>query len=90
MGLLGLLLTFPVSGPIITAKAAIRTVVDEAERQLYDEGAIRTQLGEAERAFRAGEIGEDEFAEREEELLQRLVDARRWRMEKAQGQGGRG
>ena len=88
MGLLGILLTFPVSGPMLTAKAAIKTVIDEAERQLYDESAIRDQLGAAERAFSEGEIGEEEFAEREEALLQRLVDARRWRMEKAQGQGG--
>ncbi len=88
MGLFGLLLTFPVSGPILTAKAAIRTVVNEAERQLYDVEAIRNQLAEAERAHRAGEIDEEEFAEREEALLERLVEARRWQMEKAQRQGG--
>ena len=88
MGLLGILLTFPVSGPVLTAKAAIRTIVDEAERQLYDEAAIQQQLAEAERAYSAKEIDEEEFAEREEALLQRLVDARRWRMDKAQSRGG--
>ena len=88
MGLLGILLTFPVSAPILTAKATIRTIVQEAERQLYDEGAIQQQLADVERSYRAGEIGEDEFADAEEALLQRLVDARRWRMEKAQGRGG--
>lgn len=89
MGLLGILLTFPVSGPVLTAKAAIKTLVNEAERQLYDESAIRKQLEDAEREHRAGEIDEEEFAEREEALLQRLVDARRWRMEKAQQAGGK-
>ena len=88
MGLLGILLTFPVSGPILTAKAAIMTIVDEAERQLYDEAAIQKQLAEAERSYRTKEIDEEEFAEREEALLQRLVEARRWRMDKAAGQGG--
>ena len=88
MGLLGILLTFPVSGPILTAKAAIKTIVDEAERQLYDESAIQKQLAEAERAYREKEIDEEEFATREEVLLQRLVDARRWRMNKAQSHGG--
>lgn len=88
MGLLGILLTFPVSGPILTAKATIQTILDEAERQLYDENAIQKSLAEAERAYRAKEIDEEEFADREEALLQRLVDARRWRLEKAQKQGG--
>ena len=90
MGLLGILLTFPVSGPLLTAKAAIKTVINEAERQLYDESAIRQQLADAERLYSRGEIDEEEFAEREEALLQRLVDARRWRMEKAQSTGGEG
>ena len=88
MGLLGILLTFPVSGPILTAKSAIKTLVDEAERQLYDESAIQRQLADAERAYSAKEIDEAEFADREEALLQRLVDARRWRMDKAASQGG--
>jgi hypothetical protein len=87
MGLLGTLLTFPVSGPILAARAAITTVVNEAERQLYDESVIREQLDQAERAHRAGSISDDEFAETEEALLERLVDARRWRMAKAQRSG---
>jgi hypothetical protein len=87
MGLLGTLLTFPVSGPILTAKATITTIVREAERQLYDEAAIHEQLEQAERAHRAGEMSEAEFADAEEVLLQRLVDARRWRLEKAQNSG---
>jgi hypothetical protein len=89
MGLLGTLLTFPVSGPILTAKAAIKTIVEEAERQLYDEGAIRKQLVEVERAHQAGEIDEQAFADEEEALLQRLVEARRWRIERSQRGGGR-
>ena len=90
MGLLGTILTFPVSGPILTAKAAIKTIVNEAERQLYDQSAIRRQLAEAERAHLAGEISEAEFAEAEEALLERLVEARRWQLEKAEtSDGGR-
>ncbi len=88
MGLFGILLTFPVSGPILTAKAAIKTIVNEAERQLYDEGAIQRQLSEVEREYREGRISEEEFAEREEALLERLLEARRWRMENAQSKGG--
>jgi len=84
MGLLGTLLTFPVSGPVLTAKAAIKTILNEAERQLYDEGAIREQLAELEHAHRSGAIDEPEFAEQEEALLERLLEARRWRLEKGQ------
>ena len=88
MGLLGILLTFPVSGPVLAAKAAIGTVLHEAERQLYDEEAIRGALTEAERAFKAGEIGAEDYEEREEMLLQRLIEARRWHMEQAEKEGG--
>jgi Gas vesicle protein G len=83
MALLGILLTFPVSGPVLTAKAAIKTIFTEAERQLYDQAAIQEQLAMVERAYRAGELTEAEFADREEALLERLVEARRWRLEKA-------
>src|SRR3954447_2794171 len=88
MGLLGILLTFPVSGPILTAKAAISTVIGEAERQFYDEGAIREQLAAAEREFAVGAIDKEEFASCEEALLERLLEARRRRIDKAQSKGG--
>jgi hypothetical protein len=84
MGLIGTILTFPVSGPILTAQAALKTIVNEAERQLYDQSAIRRQLADAERARLAGEISEEEFVETEEALLERLVEARRWQLEKAE------
>ena len=77
MGLLGILLTFPVSAPILTANAAIRTIINEAERQLYDEASIRQQLSAAERDHRTGALTSEQFAEIEESLLERLVEARR-------------
>jgi Gas vesicle protein G len=83
MGLFGILLTFPVSGPVLTAKAAIKTIINEAERQLYDQAAIQEELAMVDRAYRAGELTEAEFAGREEALLERLIEARRWHLEKA-------
>jgi hypothetical protein len=66
------LLTFPISGPMWVA----RVVLDEAERQYYDEGAIHRQMAELEEAFDRGDINRDTFDRREEALLQRLLEAR--------------
>lgn len=66
------LLTFPISGPMWVAQV----VLDEAERQYYDEAAIHRQMAELEDSFNAGDIDRDTFERREEALLQRLIDAR--------------
>lgn len=66
------LLTFPISGPMWVAKV----VLDEAERQYYDEAAIHRQMSELEEAFDRGDINRDTFDRREEALLQRLLEAR--------------
>lgn len=89
MGLLTLLLTFPVSGPVMVAKAAIQTVVGEAEKEFYDEGLIQRQLAEAERQLQAGEIDDEEFAQVEENLLERLLESRR-RRQQAEREGSDG
>ncbi len=47
-------------------------VADRAEEELYDEGAIMTQLTELYKKLEAGAISEDDFALREEELVERL------------------
>ena len=75
MGLLKLL-TFPVSGPVVGAKWIMQTLVDEAERQYYDPAAISRQMADLETEHRAGRIDDDEFDRREEELLERLLEAR--------------
>ena len=77
MGLLKLL-AFPVSGPLAVAQV----LLDEAERQLYDEDAIRRQLAEVEQQFAGGEISDEEFERREEELLERLLEAREYHRRK--------
>ena len=82
------LLTFPVSGPVLGTKWVLQTVLDEAERQYYDTGAIQEQLAALERSFEAGEIGAEDFDEQEEQLLQRLLEARDYHQRKqAEGRG---
>ena len=70
------LLTFPLS--------IAQVLLNEAERQMYDEAAIRRQMAEAEEQFRAGEIDGDEFEERETALLERLLEAREYHRAKAE------
>ena len=71
MGLLRML-AFPLTGPMWVA-GVLR---DEAERQFYDVEAIRRQMMALEQERRLGQIDEQTFGEREEALLQRLIDAR--------------
>lgn len=67
-GLLGLPLA-PVRGVLWVAEQ----VKDQAEEQYYDPVRIRTQLERVDEARRAGEVSEEEAAELENELLQRLM-----------------
>ena len=76
------LLTFPVSGPIIGMKWVLQTLHSEAERQYYDEGAIRKEMADLESRLRAGQISDREFDRREEALFERLLAAREYRRRK--------
>jgi hypothetical protein len=81
MGLLKLL-TFPVSGPALGGKWVLQTLLDEAERQYYDEAAIRQQMAALESDFQAGRLSDAEFDQREEALLERLLEARQYHQRK--------
>jgi Gas vesicle protein G len=75
VGLLTRVLTLPLA-PAQGLVWVVGRVVEEAEAELYDEDRIRRQLVELELAFDLGEIGENDYAEREDDLLQRLAIAR--------------
>jgi hypothetical protein len=72
MGFWTRLLTFPISGPLWV----MEQVVAEAERQLYDEDAIRGQLAELEMRYEYGEIDDEQLERAEDELIERLRVAR--------------
>ena len=76
MGLLGNLLTLPVMGPIKGIIWIAEKVVEQAEREAYNEDNVRGQLMELELRLDLGEITEEEYAVAEEELLARLRVAR--------------
>jgi hypothetical protein len=71
-GLLGLPLA-PVRGVVWLAEQ----IRQQAEDQYYDPARIRAQLERIDEARRSGELSEEECAELENELLQRLMTRRR-------------
>jgi hypothetical protein len=70
-GLLGLPLA-PVRGVVWLAQQ----IQEQAEEQYYDPARIRAQLEQVDEARRSGELSEEECAEIENELLQRLMTRR--------------
>ena len=70
-GLLGLPLA-PVRGVLWLAEQ----VREQAEEQFYDPARIRAQLDRVDEARRSGELSDEECAELENELLQRLMHRR--------------
>jgi hypothetical protein len=76
MGLLGRLLTLP-AAPLQGVWWVMDQVVKEAERQYYDEGAIRQALDELDASLQSGAVSQAEHDAAEQELLDRLFASRR-------------
>ena len=69
------LLTFPVTAPVSGLKWVSEQVLAEAERQYYDETAIRQEMLELEGCRERQLISESEFELRSEQLFERLLEA---------------
>jgi gas vesicle protein GvpG len=76
VGLLGEVLLLPFA-PVRGSLWVIGRVAEEAERQYFDPAAVHGELAGLERQLMDGEIDEDEFDRREDELLDRLDLAER-------------
>ena len=72
MGLFTGLLTLPLA-PVRGVVWVAEQVMDEADRQLYDEANIRRELLQLELEYEDGRLSEEERTEREEELFERLA-----------------
>jgi hypothetical protein len=75
MGLITGLLTLPLA-PVRGTVWVAERILEQAESEFYDEGAIRAQLMEIEAAREAGEIDEATATEAEDVLLERLIGRR--------------
>ncbi|MFF9089092.1 gas vesicle protein GvpG [Streptomyces sp. NPDC014991] len=71
MGLISEVLMLPFA-PVRGSAWAVRQVLQEAERIYYDPATVRAELARLEEQLEAGEITEEEFDRREDELLDRL------------------
>jgi hypothetical protein len=76
VGLIGEVLMLPFA-PVRGSAWAVRQVLREAERIYYDPATVRADLARLEEQLEAGEITEEEFDRREDELLDRLEIALR-------------
>jgi Gas vesicle protein G len=75
MGLITGLLTLPLA-PVRGTVWVAEKILEQAESEFYDEGAIRAQLMQIEAAREAGEIDEEEAARLEDMLIERLIEGR--------------
>jgi hypothetical protein len=71
MGLFTGLLTLPLA-PVRGVVWVAEQVVEELDRQLYDEDSIRRELLQLELEYEDGMIGEEERQMKEQELMERL------------------
>nr|WP_282580160.1 gas vesicle protein GvpG [Natroniella sulfidigena] len=59
----------------------VKLVYDQAVDEYYNEDKIKEKLLRISLKYDRGEISEAEYEEREEELIERLAEARRYRKE---------
>jgi Gas vesicle protein G len=76
VGLISGILTLPLA-PVRGTVWIAEQVLEQAERELHDEGTIRAQLLDLDAARQAGTIGEEEAERAEDALVARLMEARR-------------
>ena len=76
MGLITGLLTLPLA-PVRGTVWIAEQILEQAEREYYDEGTIRVQLMEIQAARDSGEIGEEEASRAEDALVERLIEGRK-------------
>mgnify|MGYP001486920522 FL=1 len=86
MGLFTGLVTLPLA-PVRGVMWLAETLTEQAEARLYDPGRIAAEMQQVADEVAAGEITEEEAAEREEDLIRRLNEGRARERERLQGGG---
>jgi hypothetical protein len=84
MGLITGLLTLPLA-PVRGTVWLAEKIQEQAEEELYDESAIRAGLLELEAARQTGAYDEQELAEAEDALIERLMELRGLAGEESRG-----
>jgi hypothetical protein len=81
MGLITGILTLPLA-PVRGVAWVGERVQEQAEAEFYDETLIMRELTELEEERTSGEIGEEEFGRRVDELLERLEIGRQLQLDR--------
>ncbi|MGN6867267.1 MAG: gas vesicle protein GvpG [Solirubrobacteraceae bacterium] len=84
MGLFTSLITLPLA-PVRGVAWVAEQVMEEMERELYDEESIRRELVQLELEFEDGLIDEEERQMREDALLERLAVGGAYPLEETDG-----
>ncbi|MFD7280335.1 gas vesicle protein GvpG [Streptomyces sp. NPDC059862] len=83
MGLVFEILALPLA-PVRGVGWVLDKVVRAAEQEAYDPAPVQAELADLERARTEGRIDEEKFAQREQELLQRLEEIRVYQLRQVQ------
>jgi Gas vesicle protein G len=84
VGLISGLLTLPLA-PVRGTVWLAERIQEQAEEELYDESAIRAGLLEIDAARQAGVMDEQELADAEDALIERLMAIRGFAGEESRG-----
>lgn len=79
MGLLSNILFFPITAPVAGIRWSLNKVRQVAEEELTDDSSVKQELMELQMQLELGDITDDEYVEREAELMRRLREVREWR-----------
>jgi hypothetical protein len=77
MGWLLKVLALPVWAPVRGTMWLAEKIAGQAEREYYDEDAVRAQLMELELRLDLGEIDDEAYEQAEASLLERLAEIRK-------------
>lgn len=79
MGIFKHLLFWPVTGPSFLTRFSLEKVEGAVRSELTDDAAVKHDLLELQMLLELGDIDEEEYVQREAELMLRLRDVRHWR-----------
>lgn len=88
MGLLKHLLFWPVTGPTFLTRFSLEKVHDVVRDELTDDTRIKEELFDLQVRLEMGEIDDEQYLEREAELMRQLREVREWREEFGMGISG--
>ena len=88
MGLLSSVLLAPFTGPWNGTMWTLDKVRRAVEEELTDDTAVKEDLMRLQLELEAGDITDDQYVEREKEIMQRLREVRQWREKLGMSVGG--